>query len=189
MTSFQQNIFRLDVSVDNAAFMGVAQRVGDFAGESDRIRHIELPLAAHPIAQRFALNERHDIIEKACTAFLSNGPTIKEWKDVRVAQVRRRCDLLEKALWTERSGNLRPEHLDRHHAIVLEIPSEIDRRHPALTELALDSVAVSESGSEPLGGRGHRSLRSLPTESAERSWVGQCWTRVTASPDGDCRSR
>ena len=45
-------------------------------------------------------------------------------------------------------GQLRVEHLERHRPVVLEIPSEIHRRHAAAAELALDHVAVCQCGGE-----------------------------------------
>src|SRR3989449_687931 len=50
-------------------------------------------------------------------------------------------DLAEKPLPPEGGGELRRQHLDRHRATVLQVLSEVDRRHPATAEFALDRVA------------------------------------------------
>jgi len=51
-----------------------------------------------------------------------------------------------KPLRAERRGELGLQHLDSDPAMMLEVLSEIDRRHPPATELALDRVAVGEGG-------------------------------------------
>jgi len=47
------------------------------------------------------------------------------------------ADLLEEPLSAERCGELGAQHLERHVAVVLQVPGEIDRGHPAGAELAL----------------------------------------------------
>ncbi len=53
-------------------------------------------------------------------------------------------DLGEEAVGADGGGELGAEHLDGDIAIVLEVVREIDRGHAALTELALDPVAVGQ---------------------------------------------
>ena len=55
-------------------------------------------------------------------------------------------DLTEEAVRPERRGEVRLQDLDRHLAVVLQVLGEIDRGHPAGTELALDCVSVGEGG-------------------------------------------
>ena len=60
----------------------------------------------------------------------------------------------EEALGAQDGGQLRPQHLERDLAVVAEVVGQVDRRHPALPELALEAVAVGKSGrqmSEVLG--------------------------------------
>ena len=46
---------------------------------------------------------------------------------------------------------MRPENLDGHlSALVLDIPSEIDDRHPATANFALDGIAIGEGGFETI---------------------------------------
>jgi len=61
---------------------------------------------------------------------------------VRVVEAGRDLDLAQKALGTECCGKLGLEHLDGYFAMVLQVLGEVDRRHPAVAELALDCVAV-----------------------------------------------
>ncbi len=53
------------------------------------------------------------------------------------------------------SGQLGAEDLDRDVAVVLQVFSEIDRRHPARTELALDTISISERSFQAFEGVGH----------------------------------
>ena len=52
---------------------------------------------------------------------------------------------------TAASSGLRT--LMRDLAVVLEVLREVDGRHAARAELALDAVAVGEGGGQPLGGQ------------------------------------
>ena len=60
----------------------------------------------------------------------------------------RKLDLAQEALGAERGGELGAEHLEGDQALVPQVAREIDRGHPALPELALDGVAVGQSGLE-----------------------------------------
>ena len=51
-------------------------------------------------------------------------------------------DLGEEALAAEHRGQLGAQDLEGDVAVVLEVVREIDRRHAARAELALDAVAV-----------------------------------------------
>ena len=62
---------------------------------------------------------------------------------MRVVQTCSKSDLSKETLGAKAGGELRSEHLERHQAVVLEIAREVDRGHPAPTELALDVVAVT----------------------------------------------
>ena len=55
----------------------------------------------------------------------------------------------------KRRTEIRMQHLDGDVAIVLEIVREVDRRHAARAELALDAVAVGECRCETRVDGGH----------------------------------
>ena len=139
MTALQQDVLRLDVAMDHAACVRVAQRVGDFAGDLQRSVNGKLLFPVETIAQRFAFDERHDIEEVAVGL-----AGVVQWQDVRMTQIRRDPDLGEKPLGAQHRTEFRFEHLDRHLAVVLEIVGEVHRRHPAGAELALDTIAIGE---------------------------------------------
>ncbi len=59
-------------------------------------------------------------------------------------------NLPHEPLGADHRRELRPEHLDRDSAPMLEIFREVDRGHAALAQLALDAVAVGEACPEVL---------------------------------------
>jgi len=74
----------------------------------------------------------------------------------------------------ERGGDLGPQDLERDLAMVAEVLGEIDRRHPARAELALDATAISQRLLHPFEEFGHPSrLRKQsrgPTPRCGHSW-------------------
>ena len=73
-------------------------------------------------------------------------------------QVGDRLDLAQEPLGADDGGELGPQHLDGDLAAVLEVVGEVDRRHAALAELALDAVAVGDQGLQPVNGVGQMGL-------------------------------
>src|SRR5690349_21402291 len=67
-------------------------------------------------------------------------------QDVGVAEAGGGRDLAEKALPTERGGELWGQYLDGHRPTVLQVFGQVHGRHPAATELALDRVPPGEGG-------------------------------------------
>jgi hypothetical protein len=57
-------------------------------------------------------------------------------------------DLALKSLGTGARAQLRPDDLERDGTIVLEVTSEIDRGHAAVSQLVLERVAVTKCGGE-----------------------------------------
>ncbi len=82
-------------------------------------------------------------------------------------QPRRELDLALESLGAEAVGQLRAQHLERHRPVVPEVPGEVDRRHPAAAELALEGVAAGQGGLERrAGGRGHPAVPLNPSRPA-----------------------
>ena len=63
-------------------------------------------------------------------------------------EVGRDLDLAEETLRTDGRREFRAEDFDRDLAVMLQVPGEIDRRHPTSTDSPLDGVAVGEGGGE-----------------------------------------
>ena len=61
-----------------------------------------------------------------------------------MVETRGDLDLAQEALGTERRSELRPQHLDRDVAVVLDVVGEIHGGHPAPAKLPLDGVAALE---------------------------------------------
>src|SRR3954447_3708576 len=55
-------------------------------------------------------------------------------------------NLASEALRAEERAELRPENLERHLAVVLEVVGQVDGRHTAAPELAVQGVAADEGG-------------------------------------------
>ena len=59
-------------------------------------------------------------------------------------EVRGDAHFAQEAVGAEHGGEVGPQDLDRHLAVVPRIVGEVDGGHPALPELTLDGVAVGE---------------------------------------------
>ena len=59
MPSLKENVFRLDVSVDDPVVMRELERLGHLTGDPDGLIHRELALPLQPFTQRLSLDERH----------------------------------------------------------------------------------------------------------------------------------
>ena len=63
-------------------------------------------------------------------------------------KARENPDFAREPVRTEGRGQLGAQHFHRHLSIVLQVLGEINRRHPACTQLALDGITVGERGTE-----------------------------------------
>ena len=68
----------------------------------------------------------------------------------------------------------RAEDLDRHVAVVLAVVRQVDARHAAAADLAIDFVAARERGPSAL----HRSVTAAPTPGRPASGSGTVWYRL-----------
>ncbi len=134
----------------DATRVRVVQRVGDVARDAHRVIHAELRFAIEFGAQRFAVDERHHVIQESV-----DRARVEQRQNVRMLQRRGGLDFLHKPLGAEHGSQLRFEQLERHLAIVLEILAQVHGGHAAFAEVAQDAVAAVEGGVEALGLRGH----------------------------------
>ena len=137
-----EHVGGLDVAVDHAVPVGVGQRVGDLAGDRQRLVDREPRLAPEPVAERLALDERHDVVEDAVGL-----ARVVDREDVRVGEAGRDLDLADEPLGAERGGDVAPEDLDRDAPVLPEVLRQVDRRHSASADLALERIALPENGS------------------------------------------
>ena len=85
-------------------------------------------------------------------------------------QARGGADLSEKAFAAEDRAEVWVEHLHGDATVVLDVVRQIDGRHPAAADLAVDAIAVGESGGKTIdhargAGKDGRRLRREYTES------------------------
>ena len=72
-------------------------------------------------------------------------------------QLRRDLDLLQKPVWSEHRREVGPEDLDGYLAVMADVSSEVDSRHPTTTDLPLDCIAGGEGGLQAVDLVGHMS--------------------------------
>jgi hypothetical protein len=135
----EEQVLGLDVAVDDAVAMRVLERLRRLAGDTERVLDRELPLPPEPVAERFALDERHR--EPEASGRLAG---VEDRQDVGMLEPRGEPDLSEEALGPERVRQLGMEHLERHRAVVLEVAGEEDGGHAAAAELALERVGRAQ---------------------------------------------
>jgi hypothetical protein len=70
-------------------------------------------------------------------------------------------NLAQKSVGANNGGELGTQHLDRDVPFVLEIRRAEDDRHPTLTELARECVALAEARLQSLEKTGHDTLNTI----------------------------
>ena len=183
LVAFQQDVLRLDVAVDDAVRVGVAQGAQHLGGDAQGLVERKLALACHPLPEGLALHVRHGIPQPA-----GGLARVVHGEDVRMLQAGGDPDLLEESLRSERGGELGAQDLERDGAIVPEVVREVDHGHAAAAELALDAVAVGQGGREEGGCVGQEGWRAedrrMPVSSVDQGAVkstAPCLRRSTSA--------
>ncbi len=141
--SLQQDVFRLDVAVDDAVRMGVAQGAQHLGGDPHGPVERKRALARHPLPKGLALHVGHGIPQPT-----RRFARVVHGENVRMLQAGGDPDLLEESLRSERGGELGAQDLERDGPIVPEIVGEVDHGHAAAAELALDALPVGKSATQ-----------------------------------------
>ncbi len=92
MPRLEQDVLGLDVPVHDVLSVGVRQGVGHVASDPHQ-----------PMAQRLALDERHDVEEQAV-----RDARIEQRQDVGVGETGRHLDLAEEAVGAQAGAELGP---------------------------------------------------------------------------------
>ena len=82
--------------MDDAALVGVLERFGRLPGDAERVVQRQLLLAVEPVPKRFALDERHDVVEQALGL-----ARVVEAEDVGMLEGGGDADLAEEAVAAE----------------------------------------------------------------------------------------
>jgi hypothetical protein len=161
MAAREHHVVGLDVTVHDAAFVGVGQGVRNLAEDADRIAHRQHAVSLELLTQGLAFHERHDVEEES-----SRLAGIVQRQDVGMRQLRDDLDLAREAVGTHGRGELGPEDLQRDLPIVLEVVGEVDGCHASLPDLTLDGVGVGERRAHSIDGLGHPRKVSARVEKA-----------------------
>ena len=161
----EENVLGLDVAVDDALGVGVLNGEGHLAGDADCLAHGELGFAFEAGAKGSAGNEGHDVIQQGVmrgsgvggsgTRGEGDGAAVEHREDVRMREARGEVDLPDESLSADDGIEVEAQDLEGDGAVVLEVVGQKDSCHAALTEFAVEAVAVTERGGEQGGEVGH----------------------------------
>ena len=129
--------------------VGVLERLRRLARDPDGVVDRELPLTAEPVAERFALHERHREPEPRAAGHRGLAG-VEHRQDVGMLEPRDELDLALEPLRAQGIGQLRMEHFERDRPVVAQVPGEVDRGHAPAAELPLDPVSIRQAGLEIL---------------------------------------
>ena len=166
MISGDDDVLRLDVAVDDAARMRVAQRLTYVAHDACCILHRELSRSTEPGAHILALDERHRVVEQR-----SFRRRRKEWNDVWMVEARGELNLPAKPLSVHSGGEIRRQNLYDYLPLELRFRGDEHARHPAARQLPVDAVR-----------RPNGFLKLLLKVGGQAGWLAE-------SRDGDCGIR
>jgi len=96
-----------------------------------------------PSAQRFPRDERHHIKEQAIRV-----ARVEQRQNVRVLELGGGPDLGQEPLATDGGREVGVQYLDRDLSVVPHIMGEVDRRHAAGAQLALNAIPALDGRSE-----------------------------------------
>jgi len=119
--------------------MGIAEPGGDLRRDAHGIRDRKLRFPLQPRAQRFALDVRHDIEDRAV-----DGARVEQREDVRVLQLGSCLDLSQEPLDPDELREFAMHDFDRNFAVVTDVVRQVHVRHSTRANLHLDGVAVRQ---------------------------------------------
>jgi hypothetical protein len=146
----EEDVLRLDVAVDDAAPVGVGQRIRDGHGDRQGVLDGHRVPAVEQRAQRAALEVGHHVVEERI-----RRARVVQRNDVRMGETGRNLDLRQEAPTPERGGQLGLEHLHRDVAAMPEILRQVDGGHAATPDRPVQPVAIGQRGGQRFGDGGH----------------------------------
>jgi len=140
--SGQEDVFGLDVAMDDAVRVCVGQRIADLEGDAQRFLEWQalLPLQAGP--QGLALDVRHHVVAQPVGPIRHEEAFVRgeNRHDVRVAEPGRELDFPDEALAKLGARDLGVHHLHRHLAWRMAFGGEEHARHAPGPDLPFDGV-------------------------------------------------
>ena len=137
----EEDVFRLDVAVDDAVAVRVVECVGGLTRQANRVLDRKLPFALEAMPQAFALDERHREPQPG-----SGLAGIQHAEQMRMLKTSGESDFLLEAIGAERRGDVGMQNLQRDRPVVSEVVREKNGREPAAADLMLEPVVRSERG-------------------------------------------
>jgi hypothetical protein len=123
----------------------VIEGIGHLPGYRACLLQRKLPLSLETVSQRRAVDVRHDVVEEP-----AGLARVEKRENVRVIQPCREGDLTKEPLGAKGGGELGPERFQGNGAVVLEIMGQLDRGHPAPSELAVHAVTLGQGSVQPI---------------------------------------
>ena len=164
----QQNIFGLDVAVDDAFSVSVMQSPRDVAKNRDDLPNGKRSHLAHARAKRFSADERHRVVRDAV-----GNSCGQNRDDVRMLERSGDSDFPREPLTAYLGRYIRPQHFHDYLAPESLFAGEEYARHASAAELALYSVGVTECSLKAIAEvqpqalpAGENRLRNYPSDGA-----------------------
>src|SRR2546423_343230 len=137
----EQNIFRLDVAVDDSLRVRVRQPIRGLAADLYRRVDWQLPFAIYSDSQSLAADVRHQIVEQRLDV-----TRIVEGEDVRVLQPRQHANLADESELAGVRPLLGVQNFDSDLPVVSGVHREIYGGECALSDLTPDFIAAGKRG-------------------------------------------
>ena len=139
----EQQVFGLDVAMQDAVLMGIFEGAGGFGRDSHGLVQRQLALAIQTRAQRLAFDVGHRVPEDP-----RGVAGVEDGNDVGVLEAGGELDFAEEPIGAERGCESGTQHLQRDEPTVLEIARQVDGRHAASAEFSLNDVPVHQRGAQ-----------------------------------------
>src|SRR5439155_1325896 len=135
----EQDVLWLDVPVQDAHAVRVGECIGHGRRDRQRLVRARRTPARKLLAQRAAVDVRHDIIEEP-----ARFARVVQGEDVWVGEAGGDLDLLQKPLDAEKGGEAGQENFERDAAPMLAVVREVHGSHAAAAEHLTEFVALGE---------------------------------------------
>jgi hypothetical protein len=149
-TARDEHVVRLDVPVYEAMLVRVRERPRDVPQYGDCVDYRDRLATVQPAAERLAGDVWHCKVGKP-VRFARR----EHRDDMRMLELRRDEDLAMEALAVDSSGEVGRENLDDDVAREASVMRDEHARHSATRKLALEPVALAETGLEAVSELGH----------------------------------